>query len=148
MKSTLLLLTFSCMTGALITSCKTPTQRVEGSRDNVEAAQEHVAVANEELEQANEAYMADMKAYRLITAEKIEANEASIATLNTRKQDAKADYNTKVAELEMKNRELKMRMDTYQVSDQDKWAAFKAAFNRDIDALGESLKDLTSKNVD
>ena len=78
MKKSILALTASAfITGAVVISCNTPTQKVENAQENVE-------VANKDLDKANEEYLADVAAYRKETAERIAANNKSVAELNER----------------------------------------------------------------
>ena len=145
MKKTILALAAcSLITGAILTSCNTPSQKVEN-------AQENVAIANKDLDQANKEYLADIANYRTETANRIAANDASIKELNAKiaqdKRTAKADYKKKIAELEQKNRDMKIKMENYKEEGKEKWMAFKAEFSHDMDELGKAFKDLTVKNV-
>lgn len=144
MKKSILILASIITIGAIATSCNTPEQKVEN-------AQEGVAEANKDLDQANQEYITDVEAYRKETEERIAANNKSIAEFNVRieheKKEAKEDYKMKVAELEKKNSDMKMKMDNYKLEGKDKWEIFKTEFNRDMEELGQTFKDLTVKNV-
>ena len=141
--SIVLLVVFGFFAVSMFTGCDTPAQKV----DNAEA---DVVDAKEDLVQAQEDYLADVELYRQQTAEKVAANNKSIADFNARieteKAAAKADYKIKIAELEKKNSDLKMRLDDYKVEGKDQWETFKIEFNRDMDQLGQALQDLTVKN--
>ncbi|MBA3704367.1 MAG: peptidase M23, partial [Bacteroidetes bacterium] len=132
------------ITGAVFTSCSSPEKKVEN-------AETGVLEANQDLDQANAEYLADVETYRKETAEKIAANNQSIAEFNARieneKKEAKADYKKKIAELEQKNTDMQKRMDDYKVDGKDKWETFKAEFSHDMDQLGDAFKGLTVKNV-
>jgi chromosome segregation ATPase len=129
--------------GIVFTSCDTPAKKVENAESNV-------VEAKEELVQAQQDYLAEVESYRQETAEKIAANNRSIAEFNARieaeKKETKADYRVKIAEIEKKNNDLKLKLDNYRVESKDQWEAFKIEFNRDMDQLGAALKDLTVKN--
>ena len=145
MKKTILLLAASALlTGAILTACNTPAEKVEN-------AEKKVTEANNNLDSANKEYLAEIDTYRIETANKIAANEKSIADFNIRianeKMEAKADYKKKVAELEQKNSDMKKRMDDYKADGKDKWQIFKAEFSHDMDGLGKAFADLTKKNV-
>jgi len=142
-----LILTLAASTfiiGAILISCNTPAEKVENAQNNVDEA-------NQELNEANEAYLADIEAYRVITADKIEANNKSIADFNARiekdKKTAKDDYKKKIVELEQKNSDMKKKMDDYKAEGKDKWELFKAEFNSDMERLGSAFKDLATRNV-
>ena len=52
----------------------------------------------------------------------------------------------KISDLEQKNTDMKKKLDEYGMEGKDKWDAFKAEFNHDMDELGKALKDLTVDN--
>lgn len=118
------------------------------SAENVDDAKDQVNEANEELEKANEAYEADMEDYKRISEEKIATNQKSIEDFNKKisaeKKEAKADYEKRIAELEAQNNSMKKRMEDYQAEGKEQWEIFKTDFNRDMDELGEALKNLTT----
>jgi len=124
----------------ILTSCSSPSQKLE-------AAQENVKDANDDLYEANEAYLNEIDIYRRESAAKINANNQSIADFNARiesqKKEVRDDYKKKIAELEQKNTDAKKRLDGYKADGKDNWTNFKLEFSRDMDALGKALKDLT-----
>jgi hypothetical protein len=126
------------------TNCKTETEKVE------EASTE-VVEASKELGEATDDYQAEVAKYKIETADKITANEKSIADfnsrINTEKKEAREDYKKKIAELEAKNTDMKMKMDGYKADSKENWEKFKVEFARDMDELGQAFKDLTVKNV-
>jgi len=145
MKKAFLVLAASVfITGAFLTSCNSPSKKVENAEDNVKEA-------NQDLDKANAEYLADIESYRKEAADKIAANNRSIAEFNVRieneKKDAKADYKKKIAALEQKNSDMKKKMDEYKAEGKDKWEAFKIEFNHDLEEIGKAFKDLTVKNV-
>lgn len=130
-----------CIAAVLATSCNS-------SAEKVEKAQEELIEANRELTKANEAYLADVEKYRLKVAEKIASNEKSAAAfkarIETEKREVRADYSKKIAELEAKNSDLKMKMDEYKADSKDSWEDFKTDFSREMDELGEAFVDLVT----
>jgi len=143
-KSILAMAAFTCIAGAILTSCNTSAERVEN-------AQENVIQANKDLDQANQEYLADIENYRLETASRIEANEQAIADFNAglehERKAVRAEHKKKIAELEQKNREMKMKMDNYKEEGKENWEKFKTEFSHDMDELGKAFKNLTVKNV-
>ncbi len=143
-KSILILAGVVLTTGALLMSCNTPAEKVQNAKEDVTAAK----VA---LDKAQQEYMEDLTNYRKATAEKIAENEKIAADFRVKivntKKDAKAAYEAELAELEKKNTELKNKIDSYQSNNKDSWQAFKAEFNRDLDALGVAFKNLTVENT-
>ena len=130
------------MTGAALTSCNTPTQKVENAQDNV-------IEAKKELDQANQEYMADIEKFRKEKSELITANNQRIAEFKGRienqNEEAKSDFNQKIAELENKNSDMKKKLDDYKMEGKEKWEIFKTEFNGNMDELGEAFNDLTAK---
>ena len=90
-----------------------------------------------------------MEAYRKTTAEKIAANQKSITEFRERiakeKANDKAEYNQKLTELAQKNTDLQKSLDDYKADGKDKWETFKTDFNKNLDGLGNSFKDLVGK---
>ncbi|HKC68354.1 MAG TPA: peptidase M23 [Bacteroidia bacterium] len=127
----------------LLTGCSTPAEKVE-------KAQEDVNEANKKLDRAQEEYVTDIDNYRKIEDEKIDANNQNIADFKARiehdKKEAKAEYERKIAELEQKNSDMKKKMDDYKADGKENWELFKADFNKGMDEIEQSLKDLTAKH--
>lgn len=122
-------------------SCNTPAE-------NVTNAQENVIQANNNLDSANKAYEEDMANYRKEAADRIAANDSSIAQFKARianeKKADRADYQKKLDVLDAKNSDLKKRMDDYKAEGKSNWQIFRAEFNHDMDALGTSIKNMGS----
>ncbi|MEP7322531.1 MAG: peptidase M23 [Saprospiraceae bacterium] len=128
----------------LITSCKSPDQKVEAAKDNVIEATKDLDVAKEE-------YIKQYNAFLLESNQKITDNDNTIAQLkkdaSNVKKDVKAEYNKTIASLEQKNIELKAKARDYKEDTKENWESFKKEFNHDMDELGKALKDLTKNNV-
>lgn len=144
MKKTILtMISTVLISGISLTSCNTPAEKVEDAKDKV-------SEANKDLDQAKEDYLTEIESYKKTTAERIEANNVTIADFKARieheKKDAKAEYENKIAELEQKNITMKRKMDDYKDEGKEKWEAFKTEFNHDMDELGQAFKDLTLNN--
>lgn len=143
-KSIFIIASATLISGLVLTSCSTSSEKVEN-------AEQGVTEANNALENANQEYLTDMENYRTETTTKIAANNQSIADFNIRidkeKKEVKADYQKKIAALEQKNSDMKKRMDDYKANGKEQWETFKTEFSRDMDELGQAFKDLTVKNV-
>jgi phosphoenolpyruvate-protein kinase (PTS system EI component) len=126
-----------------ISSCSTPAEKVEKAEDKVTEAKNN-------LDSAIKDYQTDINTYRLATAERIAANEKSIKEFNLRiandKKEAREEYLKKINALEKKNTDMKKRLDDYKADGNDKWKTFKMEFSKEMDDLGNSIKDLTSKH--
>lgn len=128
---------------AILGSCATPGEKVE-------KAEENVMEANNKLDSAIKNYQNDVNAYRIETANRVALNEKSIKDFNLRianeKNEARIKYLKKIVELENKNTDLKKRMEDYKADSREKWGTFKSEFNKEMDDLGKSIKDLTTKD--
>jgi predicted small secreted protein len=143
-KSIYLIAATTLAISTILSSCNSSTEKVKD-------AQEDVKEANKALNVANEEYLADIESYRLEMAAKIEANNKSIKEFNERvaldKKKAKADYQERIAELEKKNSDMKLKMDKYKAEGKDEWESFKTEFSHDMDGLGAAIKNIGVKNV-
>jgi predicted RNase H-like HicB family nuclease len=149
MKKTFLTLAVTgFIVGTMLTGCQTSNKNVEKARDNMEEAKDKVTEAKKDIDQA---LKESIQQFKKESQERISNNEKIIAEFKAKIEKegkmAKAKYEKKVAELEQKNREMKMRLDKFEDNKQDKWDSFKTEFNHDMDQLGKSLKDLTIDNT-
>jgi len=146
MKKSILTFPATILTIAFVViSCASPEEKVE-------KAENEVVEANDKLDSAIKNYKEDMAAYRIETANQIANNEKMIADFNLKiakkKKAIKADYLEDIAALEKKNTDMKMKLNRYKDDGNDKWRTFKSEFSKEMDDLGESIKDLTSKDKD
>jgi len=145
MKKTIVTLSsISFIVAGLLSSCESPSQKVvDAEKNKIEA--------NEELAEANQEYIADVEQYKRETAEKINENNRIIEEFKARKdiekKEARDEYLKEVARLEQKNSDMRKGMEEYKLEGKENWEKFKTEFNRDMEELGKSFKDLTVKNV-
>ncbi|MCM2301458.1 MAG: peptidase M23 [Flavobacteriaceae bacterium] len=127
--------------GATLISCNTSSEKVDNAEKNV-------LKAHENLNKANQEYLADVENYRKETADKIAANDKSIAEFKARIADEKIDaqiaYQKKIIALEQKNSDLKKRIDGYKAESKEQWELFKAEFSKDMDELGTAFVNFFS----
>ncbi|WP_259014639.1 hypothetical protein [Emticicia fluvialis] len=132
------------MLATVFTSCISNKKKV----DNAKA---EVAEAQKDLDKANAAYRADMASFRKETSEKIAANEKTILEFNAKMADKNEDtemkYEQKIAELNLKNKEMKKKMDNYKEDGKMNWEKFKTEFSHDMDELGKAFKGIAIKNT-
>lgn len=55
-------------------------------------------------------------------------------------------YQRNIDTIEQKNKNLKIKMDSYKNDVDSDWQSFKREFSHDMDELGKSLKDFTVNN--
>lgn len=130
--------------GTSITSCDSSTKKVEEAAVKVDEASEDLTDAKKEF---NEEYTK----FQMESEERMIENDKQIAELKANKaklkQEAKADYDKKIKDIEERNSALRIKMNEYKEEGNDKWESFKREFNHDMDELGKSLKDLTTNNA-
>lgn len=137
--------------GSSVMSCKSNTEKEQVAQENLDSAKVEVAEAEEDLVEARKAATAEeWQAFKDSTNAKIEENNAEIAKLklkikNTGKDIDKA-YQKSIDTIEQKNKNLKIKVDSYKNDVNSDWKAFKSEFNHDMDELGKSLKDFTVNN--
>jgi len=94
-------------------------------------------------------YITEMEAYKKQSDDSIAANQQSINDFNARVANDKSvdreEYRKKMNELEVKNTDMKKRLDDYKAEGKSKWTKFKDSFNHDMAELGRSIKDLKNK---
>lgn len=143
-KAIFVLAVISLIIGSSVSSCTSSAEKVEDAQDNVDDA-------NEALEEANEDYLNDVEEYKIEIAGKIVENEARIAELkilvSAEKGEIKAIHEKQIIDLEKKNEELRIKMDSYRGDNKEDWDDFKREFNHDMNELGKALKDLGKTNT-
>ncbi len=137
--------------GVLFTSCQTPAEKVDSAQNKVQDAK------TELKQEQNDSSIAAKKAenaaaWAMFKNEQnamIAANDKNIAELKAQKKAAgksmDAMYVKEIAALEQKNTDLNNRIIAYD-KDQSNWDVFRAEFSRDMNELGKSLSDFTTKN--
>lgn len=139
------------MAGAIFTSCQSPAEKVEGAEAKVQDAKQDLKEvqkdANAEAQKA-----ANAEEWRIFKSEsevKIRANETYIAELKEKMKRSgralDAVYAKNIEALEQKNKDMRSRIDVYDKS-QSNWESFKTEFGRDMDELGQALKNLAVDN--
>ncbi|MFV8376141.1 hypothetical protein [Flavobacterium sp. LB1P62] len=146
---TLALTTF--VAGTVLVGCQTSTKKEEIAQDKVAAAREDVKDAKEELTDARkEATAEEWKAFKDQTNTTVNENEMRIVDLKAKIKKTgnsiDAMYVKKVEELEQKNKDLKVKVETYKNDRNSDWESFKREYTHDINELGDALRDVTIDN--
>jgi outer membrane murein-binding lipoprotein Lpp len=138
-----LLVTILVVSGMFITSCKSPAEKEVTSESEMVEAQEA-------LEQERKALQQEVDAYRESLNERIAANEQNIreyqSKIASQKSDTRLAYEKKIAELNTRNENLRLKMSDFQSESKQDWEAFKNELDRDMEELGNAFKDFTIKN--
>lgn len=143
---------------SLMSSCNTPAEKEEAAQEKVVDAREDVLEAKDDLKEAQidavqaeqkNATAEEWKEFKRETDEMIQANRDRISELkaNMKKSGQKMDavYQANIDTLQARNNRLKDRINNYEKNQSD-WASFKREFNRDMEEIGNSLKNLTVDN--
>ncbi|MFL5764097.1 MAG: hypothetical protein ACJ77K_09160 [Bacteroidia bacterium] len=143
MKTSIYIITLG-ITAICASACNNKEQRVDQAKENVRDAQENLDQAKIDLQRAQDEY-------RNETSAKFTENQKDIDELqlrvNNSKEKVDQEYKEKVNRLDQQNKELQGRLRDYNDTDtRDKWDQFKQDFERDMDTLRTSLKDLVHGN--
>ncbi|MBC7641301.1 MAG: hypothetical protein H7174_03010 [Flavobacterium sp.] len=120
------------------TSCRSAAQKETAAKNNfVDAKQD---LQDTKIDNANQWIK-----FRAESQAKIADNEKRIAELKVRMNEPGKTfdglYRTRIEKLESKNAELKSRLRNYD-GNQTQWKTFKSDFNRDMNEIGNNIKDL------
>lgn len=152
MKKTVFTLALSTfMAATVLVSCQDTSKKEEQAKDNVEDARRDLDDAKEELSDARQAASAEeWEAFRESTDSTIRQNELRIAqmkaNMKTTGKSIDAMYAKKIEELEQKNNNIKLQVQSYKNDRNSDWEAFREEYNRDMNELGTALKNLTVDN--
>jgi predicted RNase H-like nuclease (RuvC/YqgF family) len=144
-------LAVAIIAGGMFTGCMSQAQKEEAARAKVEDAREDL---NDAKVEANRVALktATAEEWRIFKNEsdlKFKENEARIAELRVQlnRSGTTLDhvYAQRIETLEEKNRGMRNRMTVYENNKSD-WETFKREFTRDMEALGNSFKDVVNVN--
>jgi len=130
---------------AILNSCNAPTEKIDFVQNNYIESNKDLGINKDE-------YLVDVAIYRIETADKIAAYEKNLVDLKARiameKNDNKTEYDNKIAELENKDTDMKMKMINYKIDGKENWEIFNKQFKYDMDELNKAFKNLASKNAE
>ncbi|HEY5535679.1 MAG TPA: hypothetical protein VIL99_12205 [Ignavibacteria bacterium] len=138
--------TIIILAGSLFTGCWSSDQKKDAAKAEVVAAQENLnkVQKNADIVAEKAATADELKTFKLESELKIKNNEVRIAELKLKinKSGSGLDevYAKRIDSLELKNKNLKTRMGDYEKTHSE-WSKFKHDFNRDLDELGNKLKN-------
>jgi hypothetical protein len=138
--------TIIILAGSLFTGCWSSDQKKDAAKAEVVAAQENLnkVQKNADIVAEKAATADELKTFKLESELKIKNNEVRIAELKLKinKSESGLDevYAKRIDSLELKNKNLKTRMGDYEKTHSE-WSKFKHDFNRDLDELGNKLKN-------
>lgn len=110
------------------------------------AARKDVAASQKDLTEAKKDSAADFQKFKKDAEARISDNKTKIAELKTKKssenKETKEKYDKKVLALEQKNNELKKKIESSDNTKTSMWTSFKREFNKDMDKLGDDIKNI------
>ena len=139
------------MAGTIFTSCQSSDNR-DGDNHGMmnEAKQDMNAMLDDiDSDMPKMATTDEWNTFKLESELKINDNEIRIKEL-TKKMNKPGTildplYAKKIENIEQKNKDLRVKLDTYETNQSD-WETFKREFNHDMNELGKAFKDLTVDN--
>jgi hypothetical protein len=134
-------------TATLLLGCNSSTKKQEDAIDDVADARENTEDAKEELMMAKkEANAEEWKKIKKETNTRITENKIRIAQLKVEmiKSGSSIDtaYAKEIEELEQKNKNIKIKVDSYKNDTSDDWELFKREYNHDMNELNRTIKEL------
>ena len=139
------------MAGTIFTSCKSSDQKDGDDHGMMNKTQLDKKVMHNDVnsDMPKIASADEWKTFKLESELIINNNEIRIKELaeQMNKPGTILDplYAKKIAKLEQKNKDLKIKLKAYETNQSD-WEKFKREFNHDMDELGKAFKDLTVDN--
>lgn len=137
------------LTGTIFTGCQSPAEKEASAEAKLQSAEIELEAAQKEATVQKAATAEEWELFKKETDLKIRKNEISIAELKIKinKPGTTFDelYKKRIDALEQKNKDLKIRMESYEKSkSQSDWGKFKREFNADMNELGKALTDFTN----
>lgn len=150
-KTIFILAVTTFIVGTTLVGCKPTTKEEITSQEKVDDAEQNLIDAKDSLVVAKKAATAEeWQTFKNQTDSVISYNEAQIADLKLKMQKTgkkvDAKYQKNIDILEQKNKNLKVKIDTYKNDANSDWQSFKREFNHDMDEIGKAFKDLTVDN--
>lgn len=137
----------------LLAGCsRSSEQKVADAKADVVAAKADVksAEADAQLKIQQEVARDEWLSFKSEKEAVIAANDTIIAAYRAKMTYAngkmRAQYDKNIDSLEVKNKELKVKLNDYTGSGKNAWEQYKGEFNQDLDRLGAALKNFTVDN--
>jgi chromosome segregation ATPase len=127
----------------LVSSCNSAEKQGENAEGTMESNNDQLGTGRDSIGEYN--------AYKSEVEQKIAENKTRIDQLReemkAKKKDTRETYKAQIDTLEQRNNELRMQIINYNIaSSKERWNEFKKELDRDLDSLGESIRDLVRDN--
>lgn len=142
------MVTLAVVASITLLSCNNSPKDKE---ENLNEAKDEVVDARADLTEARLDSINDFNKYKVSIERKLTDNELVIADLKS-KNDSKdkstqALYLQQLNKLELKNAELKSKLENYKQGPEQKWELFQVDFNKEMDDLGKSISNMAERNM-
>jgi hypothetical protein len=138
---------FVCMATFTIASCSSSTEQ---KTEALEKAQANVEEASQNLDLAR-ADSAEYANYKIESEKTLRGNELLIADMKDRmkseKKESMAEYKETLDSLGIQNSRLRSNLQMYSAEGKARWNLFKEDFNKELDALGKAISQLSGRST-
>jgi hypothetical protein len=136
------------LVGITISSCNnSPKAKEEVLID----ANQDLETAKDDLDEATSDSIVEFNKYKNSIQIKLAENEKVISDLKAsiKDKDRKTQtlYYKQLENLQLRNAELKLKIETYKQGPSQKWELFKLDFNNELDKLGKSISSTANNNL-
>jgi len=132
------------VTGVILTACQSSTTKREKAK--VEEIPDTVIYIDQDKLTLSDS----IKQFKHQSEKQILLNEKNIVLFKTEaaneKESDRIKDAEKIAELELRNNDLVIRLDNYYDESQEQWDSFKVEYNEDMDDLEDAFEGLTIEN--
>ncbi len=140
---------FALVSMSMFLGCsQTSEQKLADAKANAADLKQDVKAAV--ADQTEAAKQVEWLSFKSNAELKIIANDKAIAdykvSMTGTNGTRRSNYDKKIDALELKNKELKAKLDNYPASGKSTWEQFKNEFSHDMDELGSALKDFAVNN--
>ena len=140
---------FALVSMSMFLGCsQTSEQKLADAKANAADMKQDVKAAV--ADQTEAAKQVEWLSFKSNAELKIIANDKAIAdykvSMTGTNGKRRSNYDKKIDALELKNKELKIKLENYPESGKSTWEQFKNEFSRDMDELGSALKDFAVNN--
>jgi predicted RNase H-like nuclease (RuvC/YqgF family) len=141
-------LVLASIVGFTLTSCNKSPKAKEA---DLKEAKQEVITAREDMNEATRDSIADFNKYKSSIETKLVENEKVIsdlkAKINDKDRKNQTLYYKQLEKLQLRNTELRLKIENYKQGPTQKWELFKVDFNKDLDELGKSISNTANNNM-
>lgn len=131
-----------------ILSCNKSPKAKEEVLNN---AKKDVVMASDDLTRATKDSINEFNKYKSNIQFKLVENDKIITDLKSKIKDfdknKQTSYYKQIEKLQLRNTELKLKIENYKQGPSQKWELFKMDFNKELDELGKSISNSAKENM-